>query len=297
MLAVLLLARARYEGTGSIEADDKSPLSSSLEQLMQHHLIPKATFEVFDEMSRTVKERKGTSASASGARPGAVLGVQARCSGSRLRTPRSPRTVPHLHPHAMPHPLAPSLGRACLLCRVAVRTILSKHGAGLTRAFKLYSAAVLADEADAGTTRGGGSGQGGHAPPDEDDDDSLQQLDLPELLTMLQDAKMLDDRCTARDVITFFARVNLDDELFTAVDGAKAGTNADSTQLDYDEYLEIICRVCDKKMPERILPFAETLDKWLGLLFLPAVKAKGRKLKMRTIKTRFREGSLLDQDT
>ena len=87
MLAVLLLARARYEGTGSIEADDKSPLSSSLEQLMQHHLIPKATFEVFDEMSRTVKERKGTSASASGARPGAVLGVQARYSGSRLPRP------------------------------------------------------------------------------------------------------------------------------------------------------------------------------------------------------------------
>ena len=68
----------------------------------------------------------------------------------------------------------------------------------------------------------------------------------------------------------------VDDELFQSVEGDEG---ADSTQLDYDEFLEVVGRVCHQKLPPhiRLEPFEESLDKWLGLLFLPAVKAKGRR--------------------
>ena len=158
-----------------------------------------------------------------------------------------------------------------------VRSVLAKHGSGLARAYKVYSAVVTSDEADA------------------DDGEDLQQLDLPELLVMLRDAHVLDESCTARSVIAFYTRVNLDDELFTAVDGAAEGTDADSAQLDYSEFTEIICRVCDKKLPPpRLEPFEVVLDKWLGLIFLPAVKAKGRKQSVKRSGSRPRTGSLLD---
>ena len=112
---------------------------------------------------------------------------------------------------------------------------------------------------------------------------------------MLRDAHVLDESCTARSVIAFYTRVNLDDELFTAVDGAAEGTDADSAQLDYGEFTEIICRVCDKKLPPpRLEPFEVVLDKWLGLIFLPAVKAKGRKQSVKRSGSRPRTGSLLD---
>ena len=48
----------------------------------------------------------------------------------------------------------------------------------------------------------------------------------------------------------------------------------DSAQCEYDEWLEILARVCNEKVPEpRSEPFHETLGSWLSLFFLPAVRS------------------------
>ena len=56
VLAVLQLGHARYRDTSSVDSDDPAPLAKSLDLLMDRHIGPHATFEVFDEMSRAVKQ-------------------------------------------------------------------------------------------------------------------------------------------------------------------------------------------------------------------------------------------------
>ena len=55
-----------------------------------------------------------------------------------------------------------------------------------------------------------------------------------------------------------------------------------SAELQFDEFWEIVVRVCSEKVPEpRDCPFDQTLDTWLRLFFLPAAKnAAERRKKM-----------------
>jgi len=101
--------------------------------------------------------------------------------------------------------------------------------------------------------------------------DRLTTLNLTELLLMLKEARLLDDSCSARAVTTFFVKVNLDDELYVREDGVEL----DHTQLAYDEFQEVLVRVCDAKVPpdDRNDSFEETLDTWLGLYGCPALHA------------------------
>ena len=39
-------------------------------------------------------------------------------------------------------------------------------------------------------------------------------MNLGELVSMLKEAQVLDSKCTAREVTTFFVMVNIDDELY-----------------------------------------------------------------------------------
>ena len=60
---------------------------------------------------------------------------------------------------------------------------------------------------------------------------------------------------------------------------AKLRKSETSAELDFEEFVEIVARICDLKVPEpRDCPFEQTLDNYLGLLFLPAAKnaAKAR---------------------
>ena len=88
------------------------------------------------------------------------------------------------------------------------------------------------------------------------------------------------ERCTAREVTSFFVRVNADDELYLPDPRAKRrGKGAD--ELDYDEFEEIVCRICREKLPPPeeggkeggapAVPFEQSLDTWLGLVFIPAL--------------------------
>eukprot|EP00966_Prymnesium_polylepis_P215374 4987919-Prymnesium_polylepis.1 len=52
-----------------------------------------------------------------------------------------------------------------------------------------------------------------------------------------------------------------------------------SSELAFDEFCEIIARVCNEKVPHAMDHFAETLDDWLGLIFLPTAKSALKGLK------------------
>ena len=77
-------------------------------------------------------------------------------------------------------------------------------------------------------------------------------------------------------------QVNVDDELVDTAAvmrqagvpvAAEASGSRDSAQCEYEEWLEVLARVCNEKVPEpREEPFHETLSSWLSLFFLPAVR-------------------------
>ena len=60
--------------------------------------------------------------------------------------------------------------------------------------------------------------------------------------------------------------------------GSRASCGA--AELDFGEFLEIVARICNEKVPEasRHVDFEQTLDVWLGLAFLPALRNAGRNL-------------------
>ena len=99
-------------------------------------------------------------------------------------------------------------------------------------------------------------------------------MSLSELMVALRESKVIDQTMTVTKVVTFFVIVNADDEL-------RAGRNpgAGAAELDYDEFVEIVCRICNEKVSQdRQVPFEETLNTWLGLQFLPALRNAGKGL-------------------
>jgi tetratricopeptide (TPR) repeat protein len=130
-----------------------------------------------------------------------------------------------------------------------VRAVLAKHQPALQEQYELW----------AQLERGVG-------------ESSSSDMSLNELLLALKEAKVLDEACTAREVTSFFVRVNADDEIYL---GGKADG---ASTLDFGEFCEIIARICDEKMPRATAntPFETTLDTWLGLFLLPALRNAGR---------------------
>jgi hypothetical protein len=105
--------------------------------------------------------------------------------------------------------------------------------------------------------------------------------------------------CTTREVTMMFVMVNMDDETYiqnaTHVGGRAANGSAaagsptkrrvartdTSAELDFDEFLEIMVRICNEKLPKpRDGPFEQSLNRWLGATLVPALLAasKARKL-------------------
>ena len=108
-----------------------------------------------------------------------------------------------------------------------------------------------------------------------------ESMNLGELMTTLKDARVLDDRCTAREVTAFFVMVNADDELYLP-DPTAPASGKGAAELDYAEFEEIVCRICREKIPpledgdDSPMPFENTLDTWLGLVFIPALRNSGK---------------------
>ena len=57
-----------------------------------------------------------------------------------------------------------------------------------------------------------------------------------------------------------------------------------SAELDYGEFCEIACRLCRQKLAGSEasgaagMPFEQTLDTWLGLVFIPSLRNAGKGL-------------------
>ena len=105
-----------------------------------------------------------------------------------------------------------------------MRAVLAKHDEAIRRAFLVFSST---DESD--MTPGQGS--------DKVDRHALV-MNLLELMTLLKEAGMLDESCSARAVLTFFVKVNLRDELYLDADGSTHS----HTQLEYKEFTEVLSR-------------------------------------------------------
>lgn len=103
---------------------------------------------------------------------------------------------------------------------------------------------------------------------------STASMSLAELLLLLENAALVDDSCSARAVTTFFVKVNLDDELFVRADGVEL----DHTQLEFEEFTQVMVRVCAEKAGGVRDAFEKTLDTWLGLYGVPALNSAVKKM-------------------
>ena len=69
--------------------------------------------------------------------------------------------------------------------------------------------------------------------------------------------------------------MNADDEIYR-----KRSSSGSSTTLDFDEFLEIIARICNEKIPNQRddVAFEQSLDTWLGLILIPSLRNAGKLL-------------------
>ena len=139
--------------------------------------------------------------------------------------------------------------------------LLRHYDAELHRIFKLYAAAdQTGAEAQA----------------------TLDSINLPELLFLLREGGLIDDKLTVSQVGLIFTQVN------AASEDAKDGDmDKDDAECTYEEYLEVLCQCCDARIPassreEPDEEFAYTLQRWLHLIFIPTYtwllkeKARGK---------------------
>ena len=121
--------------------------------------------------------------------------------------------------------------------------LLRHHDAELHRIFKLYAAA---DQTGAVAQA------------------ALDSMNLPELLFMLREGGLIDDQLTVSQVGHIFTQVNA---------ASEAENSEDDAECVYEEYLQVLCRCCDARIPasSRVEgeEFCSTLQRWLHLIFMP----------------------------
>jgi uncharacterized membrane protein YgcG len=138
-------------------------------------------------------------------------------------------------------------GFAAQMVTRGVRAALSKHHDALYLQFERWSA----------SDRGVGARD--------------NAMSLAELMQMLKAARLLDHRCTAKTVTAMFCRINAADEVFLPVEAERAGGGGgggggglgggaggaggggsgggSASELDYFEFAELMCRICDARVP------------------------------------------------
>jgi len=122
--------------------------------------------------------------------------------------------------------------------------LLRHYDADLHRIFKLYAAA---DQTGAVAQA------------------ALDSMNLPELLFMLREGGLIDDKLTVSQV----------GHIFTQVKAASEAEDSDEDDAEcvYEEYLQVLCRCSDARIPasSRVQgeEFCSTLQRWLHLIFIP----------------------------
>lgn len=160
-----------------------------------------------------------------------------------------------------------------ILSSRGVRAVLRKHANALSSQFKRWASFALSPE------------------------DSADSMTLYELLVSLKEACLLDgDRVTAKMVTKAFVIANAADFAKEAAYNKRGSGDANASALEYDEWCELICRICDAKTggaraeaaaiasgtpsgaattdqsTEAPPPFDKMLDTWLSLVLLPSLR-------------------------
>ena len=112
---------------------------------------------------------------------------------------------------------------------------------------------------------------------------ALDSVNLTELLYMLKEGHFMDDNLSVSRVSQIFSLVNSSSE-------EGEGGDEDEAELVYEEFISVIVRCCDAKIPEAQrdgAPFEEVLQRWLQLSFVPTyrqlMKDKARGLIKKTL--------------
>merc|ERR1711871_133033 len=88
---------------------------------------------------------------------------------------------------------------------------------------------------------------------------------------MLKDGDMFDSKLNFKALGAVFLRVTFCKDLeFELVDG-QLEEELD-LELNFKEFQEVLARICRLVVVNAECPFEETLDNWLGMLFLPRYK-------------------------
>ena len=97
---------------------------------------------------------------------------------------------------------------------------------------------------------------------------SLDTLNLNETLFMLKEGQLMDEKLTLLAVTSIFAAVN------AGAEEEEEGDD-DEAELCYDEFVVMLARVCDCKVPEDTrndTPFENVLQTWLHDVVIPEFK-------------------------
>ena len=139
-----------------------------------------------------------------------------------------------------------------------VRAIIQYYNPSLSQIFRAYAAADKSIEAQT----------------------AQSSINLAELMFMCKEGRMIDSTLSGSRVSQIFYLVNMQSEQDAA---AGLGGDDDESELTYDEFVQVIARICDAKIPEASRggePFEYTLQAWLQLYFIPTykpiLKAKAR---------------------
>jgi len=128
---------------------------------------------------------------------------------------------------------------ATVLAHRRTQAILNFYSPQLQRIFDVYAKADMSD-VDVGT------------------------INVKELIFMVKEGGLFDESLSVPQLISIFSVVNSSYE--------DEGGDDDETELSFDEFLAVIARICNCKIPEERRnggPFELTLQSWLHLLVIP----------------------------
>ena len=98
--------------------------------------------------------------------------------------------------------------------------------------------------------------------------DSFDSLNLQEIIFLLKEGGMFTNDFTVNQLMKIFTAVN-------ARSSEMEEGDSDQQELDYEEFLQVIGRVCDALIPEASRggeKYETSLQSWLHFVFLPRYK-------------------------
>ena len=97
---------------------------------------------------------------------------------------------------------------------------------------------------------------------------TTDSVNLAELMFMVKEGKLLDERLSGARVQQIFTQVN-------AAEAEEEEGDDDESELVYDEWVQCIARICDAKIPEAQRGgecFEYVLQSWMAMVFIPTYK-------------------------